>query len=137
MLAEYLASVTDRRWSPGDLDCCTFMCDWMVSQGGADAMADIRGTYHDRAGYRRIMRGEGGFLNACSARFARAGFPVAPSPQPGDIALVLAPAFIRKEQVVRVHAGAICVTETLRAVVTPDAGLVISSSLPTVKAWTL
>ena len=83
------------------------------------------------------MRAEGGILAACSKRFALAGFSTVPTPVAGDIALVLAPALVRHGKVISVHAGAICVTATLRAVVTPDAGLVISSSLPTVKAWTL
>jgi hypothetical protein len=136
MLADYLASIARRRWSPGELDCCTFMCDWLMICGAADAMADLRGRYHDRAGYRAIMRREGGFLAACRARFAAIGLATTRAPLAGDIALVEVPCAVRHGRVLKRPAGAICVSEHQRAVVTADIGLVISASLTIVQGWT-
>jgi hypothetical protein len=112
------------------------MCDWLVACGAPDAMADLRGRYHDRAGYRAIMRREGGFITACRARFAAIGLAETSAPASGDIALVLAPVGLRRGRVLRRAVGAICVTDNLRAIVTVDCGLVISADLPVLNAWT-
>lgn len=134
LLPGYLSSVASRRWSPGDLDCCTFMADWLIECGYADPMEDRRGTYKDKITFRRMLKSEGGILESCRTRFSAIGLGETSTPRNGDVALAMTPFAVRREQVLMRPAGAIVVSERAVAVVTPDAGLVISV-LPIVRAW--
>lgn len=138
MLADYLGEISSRRWQLGALDCCTFMADWLVLSGLPDPMADIRGSYSNERQFLRISRPEGGFENACAARLASIGMVPTLVPKEGDPMLVNAPFAMRKGKVQSRPTGAICLSETRRAVVTSDMGLIISGAdrLPMVKAWT-
>jgi hypothetical protein len=109
------------------------MADWLMSLGYPDPMADRRGTYSDKLTFRRMLKSEGGIVVSCSKRFAAIGLSVR-IPKSGDVALVLTPFAIRHGRVLSRPAGAIAVSEKAAAVVTPDAGLVISR-FPIVKAW--
>jgi hypothetical protein len=132
-LSGYLATAIRRRFAFGELDCCTFMADWLVARGFSDPMADRRGTYATEAEYRAAMRSEGGIFRSCSQRFTAVGLRETDHAVPGDVCLVKVPVSVRG-RVVRGMTGAICVTDKLRAVVTPDAGLVIAG-VPIVSAW--
>lgn len=135
MLASYLEAVSARRWEYGALDCCTFMADWLVMNGRPDPMADRRGAYSTRSEYRRLMRGEGGILASCCSRFGAVGLKETRSPQPGDVALVLAPTRIGR-RVLMVPTGSICLSPLMRVVVAPDVALA-GAVLPTIKAWSV
>lgn len=135
-LAQYLDEVTTGRgWQYGSLDCCTFMADWLVVLGFEDPMADRRGAYSDRSGYRRLMRSEGGIVTSCARRFAAVGLCETALAAPGDVALVRAPARFGR-RIVMVATGAICTSPVMRALVTPDLGLV-GARLETIKVWSI
>lgn len=138
-LADYLASLRHRRWRPGQLDCGVFMADWVVALCGRDPIADVRGTYTTEKQFLRIVRREGGFEVACAARLMRAGFRETGAAAAGDLMTVLAPFARRRDRILRRPTGAIAVSETLRAVITSDLGVVIADqvALPTLKVWTL
>lgn len=138
-LSEYLALLRTKRWAPGALDCGVFMADWVFSICGRDPIADVRGTYSTERQFLRIVRREGGFESACAARLMRVGYRETSSPVQGDIMTVLAPYAKRRGEIQQRPTGAICVSETMRAVITSDIGVVIAgeSALPTLKAWTL
>jgi hypothetical protein len=134
VLAEYLAEVTGRRWQFGSLDCCTFMADWLVRLGMPDPMADRRGTYSTHRQYRTLLNSEGGLLASCERRFTAIGLEIRANADVGNVAIVLAPAMVRHGRVISVPAGAICVSGPMRAVITPDRGLVIAA-LPTLRVY--
>src|SRR6266403_456887 len=90
-LADYLASLRQRRWQPGVLDCGVFMADWVMLLCGRDPIADVRGSYRSEKQFLRIVRREGGFEAACAARLARVGFSETEFPIAGDLMTVLAP----------------------------------------------
>lgn len=135
-IAQYLTETTARGGCQyGRLDCCTFMADWLIVLGFDDVMADRRGTYHTKAQYRAAIRAEGGILQSCRTRFARIGLQETTEPAEGDVALVLAPYAVRRSgAVVNAPVGALCLDHRLRAVVTPDAG-VVGAPLHTLIAW--
>jgi len=137
-LADYLASLSRRRWQPGVLDCGVFMADWAVVCGRPDPIADVRGSYSSERAFLRILRREGGFQASCAARLARIGAVAAISPSAGDFAVVLAPYAVKGGRIMRRPTGALCVSATRRAVITSDLGVVIAgeTELPLVAAWT-
>jgi hypothetical protein len=135
-LADYLASMQRRRWQPGLLDCGIFLADWAIACGRPDPIADIRGTYDSARGFLRILRREDGFARSCAMRLQWIGAVATSSPAAGDLAVVLAPYAIEGGRIKRRPVGAICVSPTMRAVLTPDLGVVIAG-LPVVSAWTL
>lgn len=136
-LADYLASIACRPFKPGSLDCCIFMADWILRVTGRDPIADQRGNYSTELEYRRLLDAEGGFVAACHARALAVGLHETDKPKAGDVMLVNAPVAVRNGKSVRFPTGSICVSETMRAVVTSDCGLVIAGEehLPLVKAW--
>lgn len=134
LLFEYLGEVSERRFGYGELDCCTFMADWLIRRGLPDAMADRRGTYATRTEYRRLIRGEGGLLASCRRRFAAIGLVQRAAAAPGDVCLVAAPVRANARRVLWAATGAIAVSDRWRAVVTADAGLVCSE-LKLLCAW--
>lgn len=138
LLAEYLASITKRRWQPGILDCGVFMADWVERLKGVDPIADVRGTYSTETSFARIVRREGGLVRACSARLRAADMRETTKSKTGDIAIVLAPCRVKNDSVRKMPTGAICVSEKLRAVITSDLGLVIAdqSRLRALQVWT-
>lgn len=138
VLSDYLASVARRPFKPGSLDCCIFMADWIRMVIGRDPIADRRGTYATTREYRKMLHQEGGFVVACDARAKTIGLRETAAPQVGDPMLVSAPVGVRHGKVLRFPTGSICVSDTMRAVVSSDRGLVIAHAdyLPTVKAWT-
>lgn len=133
MLADYLSEVTQRRWQPGTLDCCTFMADWLIRLGYPDPMADRRGSYASKREYQRMLACESGIVPSCTKRFALIGLRETCEPNVGDIALVMAPVVVGNGYVFGT-VGAICLSNVKRAVVTPDRGLVIAD-MPTLRAW--
>lgn len=138
-LADYLASLRNRKWQPGILDCGVFMADWVRQVCGRDPIADVRGTYTTEKQFLRIVRGEGGFEGACANRLAAVGYRETNSPMAGDIVTVLSPYAQRRGEIQRRPTGAICISPTMRAVITSDLGVVIANegALPMLKAWTL
>lgn len=124
-LSDYLSGVLRRRFGYGDLDCCTFMADWLVACGLPDPMADRRGTYASRKEYRAAIRSERGLVASCGRRFSDIGLRETATAKPGDVCLVRTPALFGR-RVVWIATGAIVVSDKLRAVVTPDAGLVVA-----------
>lgn len=136
MLSDYLTGVLRRRFGYGDLDCCTFMADWLVASGMQDPMADRRGSYATKREYRAAIRSEGGLIASCRRRLSEIGLREIETAVPGDVALVMAPLTVRRSgSVVWAPAGAIVVSDKLRAVVTPDAGLVVAPA-NTLLIWT-
>jgi hypothetical protein len=138
-LADYLASLRKRSWQPGILDCGVFMADWVVLVCGRDPIADVRGTYSTRRQFLRIVRREGEFEASCAARLAAVGYQETATPAQGDIMTVRAPYAVRRGKIQTRPTGAICVSDTMRAVITSDMGVVIAGNdrLPMLKAWTL
>lgn len=136
-LKAYLASLADRRWRPGALDCGVFMADWVRAVRGVDPIADVRGTYSSTREFNLILRREGGFAKSCADRLAAIGYVPTETPAAGDLAVVLAPFAIRKGKILRRPTGAICVSDRLRAVMTSDLGVVIAdnSLLPLIRAY--
>ncbi|UEM09009.1 hypothetical protein J4G43_030185 [Bradyrhizobium barranii subsp. barranii] len=136
-LSDYLARVSDRAFAYGGLDCCTFMADWLVGRGFADPMADRRGCYASRGEYEAQMQEEGGIVRSCSRRFRAIGLVGrVKDARAGDVCLVRVPVLMGDGATALGATGAICVSGLLRAVVTPDAGLVLAR-LPVVCAWGL
>lgn len=138
-LPDYLASLRQRRWRPGILDCGVFMADWVIQLCGRDPIMDVRGTYSTEKHFQRILRDEGGLQAACAARLGAIGFRKTSVATAGDVMAVLAPYAIHLGAIQRMPTGAICVSETMRAVVTSDLGVVIADeiALPTLSAWTV
>jgi len=136
MLSDYLDQVAARGFAYGDLDCCTLMADWLTWRGLPDAMADRRASYASYRQYRALMRAEGGIVASCGRRFAAVGLSALTVPVAGDVCLVKAPVLVRRDRIWWGVTGAIAVSDRLRAVVTPDAGLVIAE-LDVVSAWGL
>lgn len=124
-LSDYLTDVLRRRFGYGDLDCCTFMADWLVARGLSDPMPDRRGTYSSHKEYRAAIRGEGGLVASCRQRFADIGLLETATAKPGDVCLVKTPALFGR-RVAWIATGAIAVSDKLRAVVTRDEGLVVA-----------
>lgn len=136
-LGDYFDSVIQRRFSFGGLDCCTFMADWMILRGLPDAMADRRGTYFTKREYRVAIRSERGLVQSCRKRFAAIGMRETAFVSEGDVALILAPIGRRRcGSLAWAATGSIAVSEKLRAVVTPDLGLVVAPA-HTIMAWTI
>lgn len=125
-LKTYLASLVDRRWKPGTLDCGVFMADWVRLVCAVDPIADVRGRYSTESGFRRILRREGGFEKSCAARLAAVGYAATDTPRGGDLAVVLAAFAVRKGKTLRRPTGAICVSERMSAVMTSDLGIIIA-----------
>lgn len=125
-LADFLASLARRKWEWGKTDCLMILADWFIVKRGFDPVAGWRGTYSTERECLAILQREGGIValvdKVCQGICERTDTPKA-----GDIAVVLAPW----------KAGAICVNETERAVLTVDKGLVIARNeiLPLVAAW--
>lgn len=135
-LSDYLSSVLRRRFAYGDLDCCTFMSDWLMNIGLRDPMADRRGSYCTKKEYRSAIRAEGGLVESCRNRFARIGLLENGVAAPGDVALVMVPIGVRRSgRVAWAATGAIAVSEKRRAVVTLD-GLAIAPA-HTLLIWTI
>ena len=113
------------------------MADWVLQLTGIDPIADVRGRYHSERQFRRILRKEGGFEQACADRLARAGFVETATPLAGDVVVVLAPYAQRRGVIQRRPTGAIAASDRMRAVATSDLGIVIAdrSALPDVRAW--
>lgn len=139
MLADYLASISRRRWEIGSFDCSTFVADWLRQSGFDDPMADLRGTYRIKREYLALIRREGGFVAMVSKRMASIGFKETIAPIDGDPVIVNAPFKIKRGRILRHAVGAICVGGNRRAVVTSDMGLLITDvvNLPDIKAWSL
>lgn len=137
-LSDYLASLRNRKWQPGILDCVVFMADWVVMRCGRDPIADVRGTYSTERQFLRMVRREGGFEAGCASRLSVVGFEETATPTQGDIMTVLAPYAVRRGKVQTRPTGAICVSSAMRAVITSDIGVVIAGNdrLPMLKAWT-
>ena len=134
-LSGYIAAVMRRRFAYGELDCCTFMADWLMRCGFPDAMADRRGAYATRAEYEALIASEGGIVRSCRRRFAALGLKRVRQAMPGDVCLVRAPILAGAGGgVVYGPTGAIALSERLRAVVTIDLGLV-GAELEVVQAW--
>lgn len=133
-LADYLAGLAHTRFAYGSCDCATLMANWLVRLGYADPMADRRGSYCKIEEYLEAVASEGGFKKSCRNRFASIGLIRTRSPAAGDVALVLAPIGIREGKIDKTATGALCVTETMRAVMTGDMGIVVAP-LPTIRAW--
>jgi hypothetical protein len=126
-LSDYFTDVLRRRFAYGDLDCCTFMADWLMRCGLKDPMADRRGTYTSAKQYRAAIRREGGLVASCQRRFFSIGLRETETASSGDVALVMAPIGVRRSgRIAWAPTGAIAVSDKLRAMVTPDAGLVIA-----------
>lgn len=128
-LSEYLETVTRRR-----IDCCVLMADWLVANGFPDPMADRRGTYSTKREYLRMLRSEGGLLASCLKRFSGIGLSETSDPGCGDLAVVIAPIWIKGGRPVTGQTGAICLSKTMRAVIASDASLA-GAELLTIRAW--
>jgi hypothetical protein len=135
-LGDYLASLAKKRWQPGVLDCGVFMADWVVRMTGRDPIADVRGTYSTREEYEAILDREGGFLKSSARRLRAMGFSRVKAAREGDIVVVASPS-IEEGREVRKPTGAIAVSETQRAVITSDLGIVIAGEpgLPMLRVW--
>lgn len=134
-LAEYLRSVASRRWKVGSLDCSVFMADWVREVTGRDPIADVRGKYATDKQMWKIVRAEGGFEAACSARLAAVGMRETVTPRPGDITIIDAPYAKRRDKIQSRPTGAIYTDNGCSGVMTSDMGLMIAP-LPILKAWT-
>jgi hypothetical protein len=58
-LAEFLRAYGEKRWQPGEVDCCMFLAAWAIWLGHSDPAAHLRGTYDSEEGFRAIVEREG------------------------------------------------------------------------------
>lgn len=75
----------------GQMDCTTWVATWVQSRTGRDAMAEWRGRYRSRLGFRRILRREpDGLLGAVRRGLAGVGaIEISPADsQPGDVGMI-------------------------------------------------
>ncbi len=79
-------SATPHQW--GEDDCMTAICDWLVMQGYADPMADLRGCYDDAPSCQRVT----GFLRdpvrVAGERFGAVGLTRGNELRAGDVAII-------------------------------------------------
>lgn len=87
-LWEFFQSASVRPWQPGTVDCCIFLADWAVWRGLPDPAADLRGTYHDEAGFDRIIATAGGLVALVGARAALSGARALEAPRLGCIGVI-------------------------------------------------
>ncbi len=58
-IGEFIAANATLPWSPGKVDCCIVLADWLICQGQDDPASHLRGVYDDEAGFRRIIADAG------------------------------------------------------------------------------
>jgi len=78
-----------QRWRPGQWDCCMAPASWVERVTGVDPAADLRGTYHDRAGMDALVAQ--GLAAVVGPRLKAAGFKRRwiGFARPGDVGLVV------------------------------------------------
>lgn len=91
VLTDFLRDSISHAFIYGQSDCCMWLANWVCWLHGTDPARELRGTYFDEAGWRRIVEPIGlAQLVADLAR--RAGIPrVDGKPEVGDIAVVSVP----------------------------------------------
>lgn len=65
------ALIVERMGSPfawGSNDCCMFAADAVLAITGRDPAEDLRGTYSDERGARRLIQANGGLTSIAAAR---------------------------------------------------------------------
>lgn len=132
-LHDYLTVAGARGFRLGELDCCTFMADWLMRRGFPDVMADRRGAYASPREYQRLLMAEGGLVASCHRRFTRAGLRGALAARAGDVAVLMLPLAHRAGHRAT---GAIAVSASHFALVAGGARMVMTSSPPVAKIWT-
>jgi len=98
-------------------------------------MADRRGTYHNEEEFRTAIASEGGLIAACQKRFADIGLQEVDVPKDGDVCLVRSP--VKSPiGIIWSATGSICIADKLKAVITPDLGIVMVNA-GVIKAWSV
>jgi hypothetical protein len=75
-------------WLPGHVDCLLVLADWCMWNGWPDPAADLRGTYHDEAGYQAIIAKAGGAVPFVGGRADRIGLRRSETAVVGSIAII-------------------------------------------------
>lgn len=71
-LQQTIKAASERPFSWGEFDCCTFAADCCVAICGVDPAADYRGRYTTELGAKRVLRNTHGSLEAAwDASFKR------------------------------------------------------------------
>jgi hypothetical protein len=55
-LGAHIKAASQRHFSWGEFDCCTFACDGILAMTGVDPMADLRGKYGTAIGSARALK---------------------------------------------------------------------------------
>lgn len=132
-LGDYLGRAGALGFRLGELDCCTFMADWLMRRGFPDVMADRRGAYASAREFRRLLMAEGGLVASCHRRFTSAGLGVTAAARAGDVAVLMLP---RAHRAGYRATGAIAVSPSHFAIVAGGARMVLMRSAAVVKIWT-
>lgn len=72
----------------GGTDCAFFLADWVFARTGFAVAEDLRGSYSNSAGWKRIAIRAGGLARLVGERASLAGYVETPTPCRGDIAVV-------------------------------------------------
>ena len=94
MLDDYLDACLKKPWKWGTadgLDCCSYVCGWIMDATGRDVFAPYRGKYGTARAARRLVHGKGGLAQILGAEIERHGFNRAETPEHGDIGIVAVP----------------------------------------------
>jgi hypothetical protein len=67
------------------------LANWVRAQTGTDPAPQLRGHYHTRLGWLRIVNRAGGLVALVGALAERAGLVPLSAPHAGDIAIVMLP----------------------------------------------
>jgi hypothetical protein len=131
-LAEYLETVSERRWRWGETDCLMMLADWVRLRTGLDPAVNIRGTYSTEEESLALMRRHRGIVGCIDHCVGPLGISRTVSPSRGDIGVVFA--WIRRRGQAKLRlTGAICIGPKLWAVKSPT-GL-MAADFKCLQAW--
>ena len=113
-LVGFLRSSAGRRFAWGECDCLLWAAEWVALCRGVDVAAELRGTYSEALGARRLVEAYGGEIALADYFFGRVGIERTDDPLLGDVGLV------------RSDLGIVCAIRLLRGwAVKADLGVTI------------
>lgn len=96
-LSRFLADYSALIWSPGhEVDCCLALAAWLRWNGFDDPAASLRGSYHDEAGFRRIIAAYGGVVPLIEAHLPSQCQQVT-HPERGAIGVIGSPTNVQRQ----------------------------------------
>lgn len=127
---DYIAKTAERKWEIGQMDCATWVADWISFHRAIDPLSMWRGKYKNNVEIAKILRNGNGYFNLMARRMELLGFPETLTPRAGDVGMVKAmvrkdPAFIGT--VPAIHNGQFWVVRLWSGVMGAD--------FPLLRAW--